>query len=200
MKFFHNNKRGVFVIVVFVAVCFVVYFVTKKQQATPGGYIVGETESTAPRAIPISLQNIVPGQTKKEEVVASLGNPVSQVQQGAFEIDFFTNQNSINKKHEVVTEKNIVRFVREIVTTKDKKKTDDIVSAYGKPTIELFGIGAEAGLILFAYPESGIAYLANNRDKTLFEILYFEPQPLSTFLATWGKEYSTNPEDVKEHF
>jgi len=84
-----------------------------------------------------------------------------------------------------------VVFIREIITAKDKKTTEDITSQYGNAPYTLYGPASVNGFNLYVYLDKGIAYIGHVKEPILLEIWYFQPTTIEDFQVKWAKGYST---------
>lgn len=86
--------------------------------------------------------------------------------------------------------KKTARFFKEIITSSENKTPRDLINVYGDTQNILYGNDAINGIFLYVYPDKGIAYLGNKSSNTLFEIWYFEPTTMDTFITNWASGYS----------
>jgi len=200
MNFFKKFK-WVFIGIFFVSILIISFLFTKRNSLVPGQNTSQPSEnnssnSSAPRDLPISFNQINPGVSTKELVIKDLGQPINSALVNGLTEDFYKNPNSLNRKHVIISNAaGVVVFVREVITSNDTKSVKSITDIYGKPPVVLYGPDQEAGIFLYSYPDRGVAMLANMevKDPVLFEIWYFQPTDSDSFLKLWAIEYKTIP-------
>lgn len=175
ISFVKNHKIIVVIITFFVIGSVIAFLAINKRQPLP-------SQGTA-------WENLTPGESTKSDVVARLGEPLSESENSAA----FRSQ-SLNRPHQAVfeEEEEKVIFLREIITAKDSKDIPTIQDQYGIPTHTLYGPESQNGFDLYVYPSQGIAYLGNPTTGDLLEIWYFQPTTIELFIENWAQDYSTS--------
>lgn len=147
----------------------------------------GPTETGGPPATPApTWKRVVPGKTNTGELSSLLGNPETTVQEGGKTIFGFAREGG-GPSHEVVVENDRVGLVKEKIPGAN---ISTFKTRYGNPEGEYWGPQQDAGFKTYVYPSRGIAVVAGTGGGAIFEVWYFEPTTLSSFLQTWGKDLS----------
>lgn len=153
-------------------------------------------ETAPPTATPsagVSYKSLAPGSSSRGDVLAALGKPLND------EMSDLLNFKSSNPNlpHQVAVSVDTVVFIREIITAKDKKNTENITSQYGNAPYTLYGPSSVNGFNLYVYPDKGIAYVGHVKDPILLEIWYFQPTTIEDFQVRWAKGYSTTHRPIQ---
>ncbi|OGM56205.1 hypothetical protein A3E46_00695 [Candidatus Woesebacteria bacterium RIFCSPHIGHO2_12_FULL_46_16] len=136
---------------------------------------------------------LIPGTSSRGDVLKNLGQPLNDE---ASELLNFKSNNP-NLPHQAVVPEDTVVFIREIITAKDKKTTEDITSQYGNAPYTLYGPASVNGFNLYVYPDKGIAYIGHVEESILLEIWYFQPTTIEDFQTRWAKGYSTTHRPIQ---
>lgn len=186
----HKRLVAVFVAFVIFIIFLAVIFAPRSNQNGSGSQLPSV----------LGFFGIKPGETKKSDVVAKLGQPVSETKRTNTTIDEFKSA-SLNRTHEIIFDtSNIVRISKQVITAGDRTTVSDIVKVYGESKNILYGDDSVNGVNLYVYPDKGIAMLANLNSNTLFEVWYFTPTTMDQFTANFAIGYSTDIQQVKPSF
>jgi len=153
-------------------------------------FLRARPEPAPPGATPsvgASYKSVVPGSSSRSDVLATLGKSLNDE---ASDLLNFKSSNP-NLPHQVAVPVDTVVFIREIITAKDKKTTEDITSQYGNAPYTLYGPASVNGFNLYVYLDKGIAYIGHVKEPILLEIWYFQPTTIEDFQVKWAKGYST---------
>jgi len=178
-----NYKKIFFVILFLLSILSVIWLASLKgnKKSGPLPTIIGAPVE--------SFKGITPGLSNKAEVIQTLGEPIKTTDLGQqTKLDYPSNKPTRNS--EVYLQDQTAVFVKEIVSSKDKKKPSDLTKKFGEPKYFLFGPASTSGLNLYVFPDRGIAFVANIEADYLFEIWYFPPTDYSTFKNTYAQDYS----------
>ncbi len=127
-------------------------------------------------------------------LIKDIGKPISQEDTATKSGQYKYNSSTLNRKNEVVYQDNVPVFYKEIVTNGSNKTSKSIQQKYGSAEIRLYGSESDIGFYLYAYPSKGIAYVGSIYDDIVTEVWYFSPTDLNSFMATWAKDYSLQPQ------
>lgn len=142
-------------------------------------------QPTAPTQGQATWKGITPGKSTVDAVYKSLGEPKSTSSDGS---QLFYLREGGGPPHIVVLQGNTVGFVKEEAIAGN---LTDIKKKYGEPEGEYFGPNKSVGFKMYIYSKYGFAVNAHSENGRILEIWYFAPTSLSQFLATWGKDLST---------
>ena len=186
LSFFWKNK----ILIIFLSFVLVLIFLSEIKKP--------QEKTITPSPTPLPLQGVLykdltPGLDTKKEIDKKLGKPINEASLEEKEIlDYKSTSPTTN--HQVIYEGQIAVFIREIVSSYDDKTMNDLEKDYGKAPYTLYrGSEAISGFFLYAYPEKGLAFIANPNGGVLLEIWYFIPTTLEEFKSEWAPEYSENP-------
>jgi len=179
LSFFWRSR--LFFVIIFVSLLVVVYLLLPERK---------EPVETVPTKQGVSWQSLTPGVSGKNQVIEKLGNPIEETKEEDQSILDFRSSSS-TRNHQAVFENETANFLREIVTLKDEKTTEDLKEMYGETENVLYGPDAYNGYYLFVYPEKGVAYLGSPGTGNLLEIWYFPPTNMEDFTSVWAQGYST---------
>lgn len=151
----------------------------------------GQTQTpipSKPNLEQAKYKSITPGKTKKDEVLSSMGKPLKE----SNNILEFESTNP-NWNNEITLTDNQVSFIKEVVTPFDNKTANDITRTYGPAKNMLYPSGANIGMVLYVYPEYGIAYLGYEQSKIILEVWYFTPTTFDEFKKEHSQGYFETP-------
>lgn len=143
-----------------------------------------------------TFDNIIPGISNKKDLVDKLGDPIKSATSSAYP-DEFKSTSSIRNTLAFYDNEQVV-FIKEVVTLKDNKMTDQIIEKYGAPPYKLYGPDSSSGYYLFVYPDIGIAYLGHQESGIILEIWYFQKTTLTDFISKYAKDYSLNFRNIPQ--
>lgn len=149
-----------------------------------------KNENIQPKVEQVSWKDIKAGETTTQDL-EKIGEPKERKTTENGETFLYATNNEY-LTNEIEIKDNKVTFIKEkLYSIKDrslKNKTETLGNSY---TI-LYGPDSNSGITLVAYPEKGIAYLANQLGDYLFETWYFPPSDITTLLSLPElKGYST---------
>jgi hypothetical protein len=172
-------SKRIFIAVLFVALSVVFFLITKKTTAPT---------TTVPTPTPYSLptinnwQGLIPGKTTHEEVVEKMGQPLSTKGSASSQTLLYPSKNE-HWDNEVQTVNNSLVFVREYIFKPDEVSYKRLSAGMlEKPTI-LYGPDHTSGFVLYAYPQSGIAYYINTYRDTVYEVWRFPADSIEKILT-----------------
>jgi hypothetical protein len=136
--------------------------------------------------------SIIPGKSNLDDAHKSLGSSLKQTEiDGLTIVDFASS--SKYRNNQVFVQNEVVVLIKEIVTSADKKYSQDITSHFGTAPYKLYEQAPQSAFDLYVFPDNGIAYLGGKDGKTVLEIWYFEPTTIENFLSRWGKGFASTP-------
>ena len=80
-------------------------------------------------------------------------------------------------------ENNTVTFIRERIFPPANVSLKSLTSALKEPAVKLYGPDHQSGVYLFAYPQEGVAYLANFFRDTVYQVWRFPGTTMVGFLS-----------------
>lgn len=143
----------------------------------------------------ITFNQIVPGQTTKDQVIQKLGNPLETSVTATDSGTLFYKSTVNTMNDSVYITSGTVTLIKEIVSYKDTRTITDITNVYGIPIYSLFS--AVPGTKLYIYPDKGTAFVGNAALNSLEEIWYFAPTSLENFEKTWAQGYSETQSGIQ---
>lgn len=173
---------GIVIILFLISVGYIFYLLKKETKPAP----------SIPTAIQNSYKSLTPGSSDQNEVVATLGKPLTENAQGKETVLDYPS-NSPARKDQVIIENNKVKIIKEVVTLKDNKKVSQFTKTYGTAPYSLFGPDAQSGFYLYIYPDKGLAFIGNVPADLLTEIWYFTPTTIEQFTSDFASGYSLEP-------
>jgi len=136
------------------------------------------------------------GVSSRQDVIKSLGDPLSISQKNAGEVLEYKSSNpNFNNEVEIVNEK--ASFIREVITSADNKIISTITDVYGEAPYSLYGLASGAGFKLYIYPDRGVAYIGHAASGNLLEIWYFTPMSYGDFKSNLAGGYSETQKFVQ---
>ena len=151
------------------------------------------TPPTPTPSVGARYKSLIPGTSSRGDVLNNMGKPLNDE---ASDLLNFKSSNP-NLPHQVTIPVDTVVFIREIITAKDKKTTEDITSQYGNAPYTLYGPASVNGFNLYVYLDKGIAYIGHVKEPILLEIWYFQPTTIEDFQVKWAKGYSTTQRPIQ---
>lgn len=151
---------------------------------TQSGKFFPPTTGPAPREEPaINMwKGISPGVSTTENLATVVGNPESSTQNGATIIYSYPSANQY-WKDEVDTQNNAVVFIRERIFSPSDTSLKSLTAKIKEEPTRLYGADHQSGTLLYAFPQSGVAYLANSFQDTVYQVWYFPPTTVETLLS-----------------
>ena len=171
-----STKIAAAVLGVLTLIVLVLIFVTApKEQPQPG--------PTASPVTRLQLSQIPPGTASREDVFAKLGQPLNSEPAGTATTVFsYPSYNQYNS-NEVTVTNDKVSFIRERLYDNPDTSLKSRLSVLGQSYTELYGPDVASGVILYTYPDKGLAFLANPYNDTIYEVWYFVKGTLEQTLA-----------------
>ena len=124
--------------------------------------------------------NIIAGETTKDELVKSLGQP-TKIEDADNQASYFYDSTNRYRPHEVGLSEAKVNLIKEQVVGDEKGKLSDYLKKYGEPQATVYGRHGDFAPGHF-WQDVGLLVFANTNDGTIVEIWYFEHQDLQNFL------------------
>jgi len=165
-------KRKLFLLIIFFAILLLGFNYLQKRNFKP---------PVTDASKQISWRNISPGQSTVDEL-EKLGVPVKREKIGKQEILYYPSDNQFYFK-EVNVKENVVVFIRIQLFSKEGRSLKDKIEDFGPSYTVLYGPNTNSGILLYMYPDKGIAFLANEMGDLIFETWYFSPATLEEFLS-----------------
>ena len=172
---------------------FVVWRNNQQKVVTKTPAQVRQVPQTAPRQIP--WQGVNPGMTY-ENVAQLKGTPKRFDVTGNTGTIYYPGANQYWDT-EVSIQGDAVSFIREHIFLPQNVSLKSRLSSVGGTPIKLYGQISISGQYVYVFPKNGIAFLANEKGDTVYEVWYFPPGPTATVLALpQFSNYSTDPNSV----
>lgn len=165
----------IIVVVLFILIAFVFGKVTTPN-INKGGVPLGPGEK---------WNQIVPGESTKEDVIKQFGEPISST-----ENSLSYKSSSPARDNQITIADNHVDLVRQMITPADKITTKTLTQKYGISSDLLYGPDSPNGIYLFIYANKGVAYLGNPNTESVIEVWYYPPTTLEKFRSKYALEYS----------
>lgn len=190
------NKKNKIILVVSILIFIFIsisayYSLNKKDPAS-------EDLDTIVRRIAVDESNsfwprsVKPGETSIENLISTYGDPIDN---NGKNFTFDTKGESL-RIYATIEDERLV-LLKELITTRDRRKLSQVFIEFGDPTLTLYGEESTEGIILYAYPRVGLAVLANpNQGGVVFEVWSFQPTDLNNFRSRWAPEYKDSPSEV----
>lgn len=140
----------------------------------------------------VEWNGVVPGQTNNEQVKEKLGEPETALPAEGDNIKFLYPRQGGGPEHEVIFEGATVALI------KDRVLDGNISSfhkKYGPPEADFWGEHQKSGFKTYIWASKGVAVIAHSEEGLIYEVWYFQPMPLQQFLATWGRNLSSEPSE-----
>ena len=156
-------------------VLILIFVTTPKEQPQPG--------PTASPVAQLQLSKIHPGTASESDVFAKLGQPLNTQPSGtAANILSYPSYNQYNP-NEVTVADGKVSFIRERLYDAPDTSLKSRLRILGEDYAQLYGPDSNSGVILFTYPEKGLAFFANPIGDVIFEVWYFPKGDLEQTLS-----------------
>lgn len=188
----------IFIVVLALFAGLAAFFYTRsaKQPQRPPG------PTPTPYALPTvnSWNGIVPGSSTTQDLATKLGNLSAGAQSGTITTYSFPSTNQY-WKNEVDVENDAVTFVRERIFPPANVSLKSLTANLTEKSVVLYGPDHASGTLLYVYPASGIAYLANSFRDTVYQVWRFPSTPIDKFLtlpqaAGYGLAPAGQPEGI----
>jgi len=167
-------KQKILVIIIFtVILLFAFTYISRRSKE--------KAETALNQGEQVSWHNIKAGESTLNQL-ENLGEPLEREKLDDGEILYYPTLNQY-LKNEVKIEGDKVAFIKEVLYTSEDKSLKNKIDALGNSYIILYGPNSNSGVLLFAYPEIGVAYLANQYADFVFEAWYFPPSNLESLLS-----------------
>lgn len=136
-----------------------------------------------------SWNGITPGKSTKQDVLSTLGEPLSQTPDGS--TLFYAIPNS-EQYHEVFLEGQKIDLVK---NKEIAGNLSDYKKKYGETEGEYFGPHKGVGYKVYVYASKGVALTAHQSDGGILEIWYFSPMTVQQFFAKWSQQEDLSVEE-----
>lgn len=145
---------------------------------------------------PVGYWNqIIPGQTKKDEIIQKLGNPKSEEEknQDYSLLGFASDSPTTDHYVTIQKESNSVASAFYVVGKDEGKKLDQFLQEHGQPEKVMYSNFMD-GVKTFIWLKVGLAVWADENSGGILFIRYFIPMELSEFINLYGGGLlETNP-------
>lgn len=143
---------------------------------------------------------IEPGVSSLQSLVSAMGAPVSSTQNRTTTTYSYPSDNQY-WKNEVDVENNSVAFIRARIFPPSDTSLKSLTSKLKEKPTQLYGPDHQSGTLLYLYPSSGVAYVANSFRDTVYQVWYFTPTTVNGFLslhqsAGYGTSPTARPEGI----
>ena len=133
----------------------------------------------------VCYKGITPGQTKKADVLALLGDPTRTEQDGSNEILLYPSPYP-KQFNTIVFQDQIVVLIDVVIGDEDALAFSAIKALYGEPVQKNYTNYLQ-GSMTYIYPDKGRAFIADENADIVFTKQCFLPMSLEDYLNTWGK-------------
>lgn len=137
------------------------------------------------RTTPLVLSSFVdikPGFSTREDIEKNLGKPISNMAIDGGSISKYRSDNQY-WTNDIYFDGNISRLtISKILPPQNTSLSKKTVSL-GEQPVALYGPGTHIGILLYVYPKTGIAFLANKEQDIVYEEWKFAPTEIATFLS-----------------
>ena len=137
----------------------------------------------------VCYKGITPGQTKKADVVALLGDPTRTELDGSNEILLYPSPHPM-QFNTIVFQDQIVVLIDVIMGDEDALAFSEIKVLYGEPG-QITYTNYIQGSMVYIYPDKGQAFIADENADIVYTKQCFLPMSLEDYLNTWGKDLPT---------
>jgi hypothetical protein len=143
----------------------------------------------------VCYQGITPGQTKKADVLALLGDPARTQQEGANEILLYPS--SFTRQFNRIVLQNQVVVLLDVLIDADHALAYSTVKAnYGEPGLLAYTNYLQ-GSMTYIFPDKGFAVIADEIKDVVFIKQCFLPLSSEEYMNTWGKDLPTENPFIK---
>ena len=158
---------------------------TQKPTHTPESIQAEDNLHTNNSASDHCLAGIIVGETKRNQVVDLLGEPLGSEMDGDMEILIYSS--SLPRQyHSVVIENDLVVFLSVILDEDHSRLVwSDVVKEYGTPQSTTYSNYLQ-GSMTYIYPYAGQAFVADPEIDAVFIRQCFKPMILNEYMSTWG--------------
>jgi len=125
--------------------------------------------------------NIIAGETTKDKLIKSLGQPL-KIEAADNQVSYFYDSGNKYRPHEVELSEDQVNLIKEQVVGDERGKLSYYLQKYGEPQATVYGRHGDFAPGHF-WQAVGLLVFANTNDGTIVEIWYFQPQDLQNFLG-----------------
>jgi hypothetical protein len=143
----------------------------------------------------VCYKGITPGDTKKADVLALLGDPSSTEQEGANEILLYPSSFP-RMFNTIIINNQVVVLVDVLVDPVNAMTFSAIKASYGEPGYVTYSTYLD-GSMTYIYPDKGRAFIADEDIDMIFTKQCFLPMSLEDYLQTWGKGLPTDNPFIK---
>jgi len=134
--------------------------------------------------------DVSPGNTTYSETIDILGKPKKEEDTPEGKNLFYPSEN-VYYDNEIKIEDDKVFFVKEYLFDEDVRSLKTKLSELGNSYSVLYGPNSNSGILLYVYSEKGVAFLASPLSDLLYEVWYFSPMTIDSFLnQPFGENYS----------
>jgi hypothetical protein len=184
-------KRIIKIATVFIIIAFMVgYFVWKNQKQTSQQVSPSPTGALVKQQ---TWQGVRPG-ISFQDLIKMRGEP--KPSRASAEEVLYPGTNRYWDTA-VTIQNNTVLFIREHVFVPQNISFKSRSSQISEKPTKLYGQVSESGQFIYVYPASGIAFLVNDQNDTVYETWYFQPTDLAGVLTLPAfSKYSTSADAV----
>ena len=152
---------------------------------------VKQPQEISKEKVATSIEGVTPGVSDKSKLEV-FGEPRSEVinPDGSTLFKFGPEKSPV--PIEVVVQENKIVFIKKYPSLNDKTTLKYYLDEYGNPDLSLF---SEApGFKAHVFLDEGLVVVAQEVGRgNVYELRYFVPTTKEEFLATWGKDLSSQP-------
>lgn len=167
------KQKLLIITVVFVIMLFSFAYISRRSKE--------KSESTQNKVEQVSWKNIKAGETTIDDL-GKIGEPIETKKTDQGEVLYYPTLNQY-LQNEVEVQDNKVAFIKEVLYASEDRSLKNKMDALDSSYQVLYGPDSNSGILLIAYPEKGVAYLANQQGDFTFEAWYFPPTTLDGLLS-----------------
>lgn len=130
------------------------------------------------------LKGIFPGKTTRIEVLTLLGNPLGMKQVGGQETMFYVSA-IYGQLNSIVVQNDVVTLVSAVQAEGSIPIWSEVKAQFGEPAHTAYTNYSE-GSMIFAFPERGLSFIADETMDVVFIQKCFIPMSLDNYMLAYG--------------
>jgi len=143
---------------------------------------------------------VTPGYSKIDAVTEKLGQPLTKKTTDLGQLYEFTSDYPTRPNLAVSAEDGTVTFIKEFLPFDTDERISTYLTELGQPDFKLKDTESSSALDAYVFVDEGLVLLAHLDGGVIEQKWYFIPTTPEIFIASWGRNLSTQGEGPEQKF
>jgi len=191
-----SKKQTNIIILLIIAIIIAIFFtyLSNREKQEP------RTDTSIIQIKQANYQNILPGESKLEDVEKKFGSPISSVISSTGTIYQFESGNKYLPHEVVIDGEDTVQYInRHLVEIPKENQIQKLTKELNETPTVLYSQSSLSGVNLYVFPKSGLALEATQKSGLGLSIKYFSPADLITIIEKHFPNHSKTFDPEKYH-